>query len=211
MAFQPGRLSPSFCLLLSNLPHVIRKIFLNYKSSHKPENPSLGKTLQWLWRMLRNCKVAVQESNPATYVCYLTHIVGEKKKALNFWNSDYLESKPIVIYPGGRTLYVTGSLPVWTLDLRDQIFHKVNKAFPALVLLTFLILFHAFNLGPLMPRLMFIYYTTLTNATSLNPWAYEMWEASADNKQSNKLKLQGRSVCVSSGRGWKWPDTKSLR
>ena len=67
------------CLLLANLPHVIRKIFLNYKSSHKLENPSLGKTLQWLWRMLRNCKTAVQELNPATYVCYLTHIVGGGK------------------------------------------------------------------------------------------------------------------------------------
>lgn len=46
-----------------------------------------------------------------------------------------------------------------------------------------------------MPMLMFIHYTTLINVTSLNAWVYEMWEAKVDNKWSNKLNLQGRSVC----------------
>lgn len=65
-----------------------QKDFLNYKSSHKPENPSLGKTLQWLWRMLRNCKVAVKSQIQLLMYVIWAHIVGKKKHwILKLWLS----------------------------------------------------------------------------------------------------------------------------
>lgn len=161
--------------------------------------------------MLRIAKWQSKSQNPATYVCYLTHIVGGKKKKhwiLKLWLSRVQTYCHLSRWPHSLRYWFTSCMDPGP---QGSSFSQGEQSLSCSVLLTFLILFHAFNLGPLMPRLMFIYYTTLTNATSLNPWAYEMWEASADNKQSNKLKLQGRSVCVSSGRGWKWPDTKSLR
>lgn len=204
MAFRTGRFLPVIpCFLLSTLQHVIRKTFLNYKSSHKPDDPSLLKTLHWFWKMFSNSEMAARVPYPTTYACYLAQIVREKKswilRILNIvrrgTHCPVLDSNSIVIYPGGLTLYVSGPAPVQTLDLRGHVFHTANKAVPDLALPTFLISFHAFNSGLLMPRLMFICYTTLMNATSLNPWAYEMWEANADNKWSNKLKWQGRSMC----------------